>query len=112
MTNFPTMSRRTLFTTLPATVAALALPAAAEAEAPDAETTCARIYRLWRAQRELLNGLDTETVSQDEYDAVESRYDILGAAMLPAMAVTAEDFILKVIVLSDYGSCELPLRSD
>ena len=52
MTNFPTMSRRTLFTTLPATVAALALPAAAEAEALG-QRLSPWLYRLpaWQHER-------------------------------------------------------------
>lgn len=106
------MMRRELFTAAPL----LALPTLFSNDAApgitEDQTDCERIFRSWNMQRDRINGPEGSAMTEAEYNQAMELFEKLDDEMRMAPAQTARDFILKVIVLTEYGCCGLPMRSN
>lgn len=74
----------------------------------DGETPVARAFRAWEAHRAWLNGPAIRGMKDEDYDLSVEALDDKAATVLKAPALTPQDFILKVIAGTDYGSGGLP----
>lgn len=105
------MMRREVFKAAPLLALPAILPAETMAGMAEKETPCARIFRLWGAERARLNGPEGHAMPEADYDKAIAQFSRLDDAMRDCAAENARDFILKIIALSEYGTCGLPMRS-
>lgn len=99
-------SRRNLLKALPA-VAVIpvvgAVPALAQTETP-----VMRLFREHEAWNAYINGPDTRSMPDYEFNAVLTRYQDVEDRMMAEPARNAQDVLAKVLAWTDSGGFELP----
>jgi hypothetical protein len=102
------MKRRDLMKMAPAMVAAGALPASALQATASDETPVMRLFREHEAWNAYINGPETRSMPDDEFNAVLASYQDVEDRMMAEPARNAQDVVAKVLAWTDSGGFELP----
>lgn len=104
------MMRREFFTAAPLLALPAFLSSVSAAGIIEDQTDCERIFHSWNVERDRINGPEGSAMSEADYDQAMERFNTLDDIMRATPAESARDFILKVIALSEYGTCGIPSR--
>lgn len=106
------MMRREVFKAAPLLALPAIFPADLNAGSGKPLTACARIFRAWSVERDRVNGPEGRAMTEEQFNSAVAEFSKLDDAIREAPAETVEDFVLKVIALTEYGFCGLPNRAD